>query len=386
MRIAYFTDTYMPEINGVTNTLSRLGAYLDSKNVHHMVFAPVYNVGDAGNVSQHRRIVRYKGITTALSTESRLAFPAFWDVDNICDMFKPDIIHVTTELGIGFRGMRYALSRNVPLVMSYHTDYCKYLKYHNLEIFRPLLEKYLEWFYSFSDRTLAPSRHTMEELFRKGFCNLHLWSRGIDTRCFNPAYRNMELRDTLGKDKFIFLYVGRLSREKNLDMLLQAAEEIQRRFPGQTSFVFTGDGPYYKTIQNFSPSNVLCTGFKQGRDLSEIYASADCFAFPSGTETFGNVVLEAMASGLPVSGVASGGVMDFLSHDRNALLCPVDDVQTFTNNLVSVMQDKSRRLRLAKNARKDSLSMDWNCVFDGLINTYNAVLEENYRQRYEQSA
>jgi glycosyltransferase involved in cell wall biosynthesis len=386
MKIAYFSDTYQPEINGVTNTLSKLGAYLDGARIRQLVIAPDYGGENADCDSACRKVNRFKGIVTSLSPKSRLAFPAFWNIDEICDSFMPDIIHVTTELGIGFRGMRYALTRNIPLVMSFHTDYCRYLKYHNLEFARPLLENYLAWFYSFSARTLAPSRNTLEALFRKGYRNLELWSRGIDTVCFNPGYRNGELRKTTGQGRFIFLYVGRLSAEKNLDMLLYAACEIERRFPGQAAFVFTGDGPYTEIIQNSSPPNVFITGFKRGKELSQIYASADCFAFPSGTETFGNVVLEAMASGLPVAAVASGGVTDFLSHNNNSLLCAPDDAEAFTENLIALMKDAPLRLRLADNAKKTALSRDWNNIFDGLVNVYAETIEEFNRRNIRLTA
>ena len=253
-------------------------------------------------------------------------------------------------------------------------------------MFRPFLDKYLEWFYSFSAGILVPSRHTLNKLFNKGYRNLEIWSRGINTACFNPEFRNMELRDRFGKDKFIVLYVGRLSREKNLDMLLHAAAVIENCFPAQTMFVFTGDGPYAEIVQDCGLSNVLCTGFRRGRELSEIYASADCFAFPSGTETFGNVVLEAMASGLPVAGVASGGVMDFLSHNHNALLCAAGDADAFTNNLVSFMADENLRLRLAENARQDTQTRDWNHIFDGLIAAYNSVINEKQQAFFKLSA
>jgi len=386
MKVAYFTDTYAPEVNGVTNTLSKLGSYLDDRHIRQLVIAPDYNEEKRHLNSAFRNVRRFSGITTALSPKSRLAFPAFWEIDQICDDFNPDVIHVTTELGIGFRGMRYARSRNIPLVMSFHTDYCKYLKYHNLEIIQPMLENYLSWFYSFSARTLAPSRFTLGELFRKGYKNLGLWSRGIDASSFNPGYRNEELRKTLAKDKFIFLYVGRLSAEKSLDMLLVSAEEIERRFPGQTMFIFTGDGPCAEDIKNSRLPNILLTGFKRGKELSEIYASADCFAFPSGTETFGNVVLEALASGLPAVSVGSGGVTDFLSHNYNALLCAKDDREAFTQNLVSIMENSALRGKLANNAQKTATLRDWSRIFDGLVNVYADVINANRRQIVQNAA
>jgi glycosyltransferase involved in cell wall biosynthesis len=388
MRIAYFTDTYNPEVNGVTNTLSRLGTYLDERRVCHVVFAPAYEHEETfprleNRHSAYRSLYRFKGLKTRLSPESRLAFPFFRKIDEICDNFKPDLVHVSTELGIGFRGMRYAVTRRLPLVMSYHTSYGEYLRYFELESFKPLLEKYLSWFYHFAHRILVPSRHTMRDLLRRCYRNLDIWSRGIDAAFFNPGRRNEDLRNRIGKDKCMFLYVGRLSPEKGLDMLLYAAAEFERRFPGKTVFVFTGDGPYAETIRKQKLPHVVLTGFKRGGELSEIYASADCFAFPSGTETFGNAVLEAMASGLPVAGVSSGGVTDFLFHGNNALLSPADSREAFLENLVTFMKEPELRRRLAENARKTALDRDWNRVFDGLINTYNEVMEE---QRYWQKA
>jgi len=386
MRIAFFTDTYLPEINGVTNTLSRLGNYLDRSFIQQLVIAPEYEEDNTHNDSAWRRVYRFKGITTSLSPNSRLAIPAHWDINKICDNFRPDLIHVTTELGIGFRGMRYAESRGIPLVMSYHTDYGKYLKYHNLEFMRPFVESYLSWFYSFSCRTLVPSRCTYKELSQLGYHNLDIWSRGIDVSNFSPCFRNEELRNTLAGGKFIFLYVGRLSAEKSLDILLYAAGELEKHFPGRTAFIFTGDGPYVEIIKNSNLPNVLLTGFKRGRELSEIYASADCFAFPSPTETFGNVALEALASGLPVVSVNGGGVTDFLIHNNNALLCTPDEASDFTNNLVSVMENSELRTQLSVNARKSALSRDWNHILGGLVDVYAEAIEENSIRSLARSA
>ena len=386
MKIAYFTDTYAPEVNGVTNTLSKLGKFLDEQQIKQLIIAPDYDEDSFFCGSVYRKIHRFAGITCSLSPKSRLVFPPFWKVDEICDMYEPDIIHVTTELGIGFRGMRYAMSRNIPLVMSFHTNFGKYLKYHNLEFVQPMLENYLEWFHSFSARTLVPSRHTLAELFQKGYQNLGLWSRGVDTSSFNPGCRNEELRKKLGKDKFIFHYAGRLSAEKNLDMLLNAADVIERRFPGSTTFIFTGDGPYAEIIQNKNLPNVVLTGFKKGKELSEIYASADCFAFPSATETFGNVVLEALSSGLPVVSVSGGGITDFLIHNYNSLLSDPEDTDLFTENLVSVMQNKKLRSDLAKNALKTAMTRDWDNVFTGLVDVYNETINTWFEQNVRRTA
>jgi glycosyltransferase involved in cell wall biosynthesis len=381
MRIAYFTDTFAPEVNGVTNTLSGLRAYLEKKDIQYAFFTPDYADGTAGKDKapcKTNKIYRFKGIKPPLSPKSCLAFPYTGEIFDICDGFKPDLVHVVTELGIGYKGMKYARSRGLPLVMSYHTDYCNYLRYFHLDFFKPLAEKYLAWFYRFAHRILAPSRHTLEDLFRKHYRNLGIWSRGIDAAKFSPRYRSRDMRKRLGiDDKFVFLYVGRLSPEKGLDLLLYAATEIESRFPGKAAFVFTGGGPYTDFIRHKNLPNVVLTGFKTGPELSGIYASADCFAFPSGTETFGNAPLEAMASGLPVAGVSGGGVLEFLSHGKNALLCADGDYRAFTGNLTAIMNNKALRRNLARNGRKQALSRTWNVIFDNLLEEYNVLIRSS---------
>ncbi|MDR3161432.1 MAG: glycosyltransferase family 1 protein [Spirochaetaceae bacterium] len=403
MKIAYFTDTFMPELNGVTNTLSKLQTWLDKKNIRYAFFAPDYKRNSAtddmsastdatdqlssdilsADISyanadfHHNRIHRFRGIKTSLSPESCLAFPRYREVFELCDKFKPDLVHVVTELGIGYRGMKYARSRGLPLVMSYHTDYCKYLQFFHLDFLRPMIEKYLTWFYRSAHRILAPSRYTLEQLFQKQYRNLGLWSRGIDAEKFNPRFRSRKWRKALGiDDKFVFLYVGRLSPEKGLDMLLYAIEEIETRFPGKAAFVLTGGGPYGDFILKKNFPHVILTGFKTGPELSEIYASADCFAFPSGTETFGNAPLEAMASRLPVAGIASGGVMEFLSHGKNALLCADGDQETFTENLIAIMENKTLRRDLAETGRKLARSRAWDMIFDDLLSVYSGLIAD----------
>jgi glycosyltransferase involved in cell wall biosynthesis len=381
MKIAYFTDTFMPELNGVTNTLSKLQAYLDRKDIQYIFFAPDYGRipgGEKGAGFQNKPVHRFRGITTSLSPESRLAFPRGRKIFDLCDNFKPDLVHVVTELGIGCKGIQYARSRNLPLVMSYHTDYGKYLHYFHLDFLRPLVETYLSWFYRSAHRVLAPSGHTLEQLFKKQYQNLGLWSRGIDTEKFHPRFRSGKWRKRLGIDnKFVFLYVGRLSPEKGLNMLLYAIEEIETRFPGKAAFVFTGGGPYADVIRKKNFPQVILTGFKTGRELSQIYASCDCFAFPSGTETFGNAPLEAMSSGLPVAGVASGGVTEFLFPGENALLCADGDQKVFTENLTAIMGSKTLRMKLAENGRKTARKRAWNVVFDDLLGVYNALIQNS---------
>ena len=380
MKIAFFTDTFTPEVNGVATTLARLSSYLKKKEIQHIFFAPEYEANDGKDVdgafSETGSTYRFPGLKFNVSPNSRLAFPIPVPIFNICDEFKPDIVHVTTEFGIGHAGLIYSQVRKLPLVMSYHTDYCNYLKYHSLTPLGPIAEFFFKQFYSRSDSTLVPSRFTLEQLRGKGYDNLSIWSRGIDTGNFNPEFRSYRVRDELGiGERFAFLNVGRLSSEKGLDTLMYAIGRINECYPGEAVFVITGDGPYEKTIRRAGFKNVILTGFKRGHELSEIYASCDGFAFPSATETFGNTGLEAMASGLAVAGINSGGVTEYLVHGQNGLLSDNGDKDGFVTNLMELMKNKDLRTKLSVNALITAGSRDWDRVSESLITEHKAVIE-----------
>lgn len=386
MKIAYFADTFTPEVNGVTNTLTKLSSYLEKREIEHAFFVPDYDGKRMIVQERHqdkKSIYRFGGFKVNIAPNSCLAFPRTREIFDLCDEFSPDLVHVISEFGIGFKGMKYATSRKLPLVMSYHTDYYKYLNYYNLNTLESILDLYLKWFHSFPQRTLVPSKFTLEQLNKKDYKNLGIWSRGIDTGKFNTGFRSDKVRESLGiGDKFAFLFVGRLSPEKGLHMLLHAIETINNRFPGKAVFVFTGDGPYAENIRQSGFDNVRMTGFQTGEELSKIYASCDCFAFPSSTETFGNAPLEAMASGLPVVGINSGGVTEFLIHGYNSLLCEKDNLDTFTDHLIEVMENKQLHSLLKINGLHSARSRDWDVVFDGLLDEYHEVMKERTQKSF----
>jgi glycosyltransferase involved in cell wall biosynthesis len=309
MKIAYFTDTYLPQINGVTNTISKLTDYLDKKNFSHLVLAPEYT---DKKIKKEHNVFRFKSIKLLFYPECRFSIPNYNKLKKQMDKFKPDLIHLFTPFGIGYIGLKYARENNIPIVSSYTTNFDMYLKYYRLEIFEEPIWQYFKWFHSFCNINYCASNCTKDYLNKKDIHNIKMFSRGIDTSIFNPCNSDSKIRNNFNKysEKIIFTYVGRMAPEKDLDILLESIKIVNSKYPDKTEFVFVGDGPYIKILKNENLKNIHFTGYLEGESLAKAYASSDVFVFPSSTETFGNVVLEAMASGLPVIGVNSGGVTE----------------------------------------------------------------------------
>jgi glycosyltransferase involved in cell wall biosynthesis len=372
LRIAIFTDTFYPQINGVTNTFRYLSRYLSQNNIEHLFFAPDYDEKpDHSNLP----VIRFRGITPHIYPECRLAFPPLGQIIPRLKAFAPDVVHIATELGLGFSGLRAARELNLPIVMSYHTNFDQYLNYYNLNYFSGALWSYMKWFHSFARVNLCPSADTLCALAQHGFPRLDIWSRGIDLDRFHPHYYDERTRNGFGGgQRTVFLYVGRIAKEKGLDTLAESIRIVNAKNQDKTLFVFTGDGPYLEELKSLGIPNMIFTGAKQGKELSRIYASCDVFVFPSGTETFGNVMLEAMASGLPGICVNSGGVTDFAVHLENAFVCEYQNSASLADAIVHMLDPQLQR-KIQLNALETAKRRSWNTVFDSLLTHYRAAAE-----------
>ncbi len=378
MRIAYFTDTFYPQINGVTNTLDKLAGYLESKEIKHVFFAPDYP--GSSLPMNARNVRRFKSVSFPLYPECRLSIPFYSNICSLADKFNPDVVHLVTPLGIGTAGLRYARERGIPVVASYHTNFNVYLKYYNLEYMENLIWNYFRWFHGFSGMNFCPSTDTLEILRANGVGNLKIWPRGIDTEIFSPCHRNKRLREELGlEERLAFLYVGRLAAEKDLDILVESIKKVICAYGGKARFVIAGDGPYASFMKNALPEDTVFTGYVKGRELSELYASCDVFLFPSSTETFGNVVLEAMASGLPVIAANSGGVKDSVKNGFNGLLCEPRNAESFFAAAGACIENHELLDRMSRSAREHTLSKSWDGVFGQLVSDYREALEQHYK-------
>jgi glycosyltransferase involved in cell wall biosynthesis len=375
LRIAYFTDTFYPQVNGVTNTLNKLNIYLKKNNIEQMFFAPEYYTDT--NVIPLDNIKRFKSVNLPFYPECRLSLPFYSKLSVAADKFKPDLIHIVTPIGIGLAGLKYAEERSIPIVSSYHTNFDVYLKYYKLELFKDVLWNFLKWFHNKCTINFCPSMDTKDILESKGINDVKIWARGIDPKIFNPMHRDYSLRKNLLKgNELLFLYVGRLALEKDLDILIESIKKINKIHPGKSRFIIAGDGPFAPFLRENAPDNVVFTGYLRGEELSTMYASCDAFVFPSSTETFGNVVLEAMASGLPVIAANSGGVKDNIKEGYTGILCESRNIESFTSAISNFIQNEILLKSMSANARQSILSKSWDRIFDQLIADYNHVLDE----------
>lgn len=382
MRIAFFTDTFYPQINGVSNTLSYLSRYLRANQVEHVFFTPEYERESAQ--CEDFPVIRFKGICPPIYPACRVAYIPLNKTIDLLRAFSPDVVHIVTEAGIGLAGLRAASILGIPVVMSYHTNFDQYLAHYHLTQCSEALWAYMKWFHSFSAVTLCPSRDTLKTLRRKGFQNLGIWSRGIDLARFHPSHFSPELRETLGaRNKTVFLYVGRIAVEKGLDVFMRSIYSINKTHGGQVQFWITGSGPYLKDIEELRLPNVVITGEKRGLELAKIYASADVFVLPSGTETFGNVLLEAMASGLPAICTDSGGVTDYTVQNENARICRYGEHESLARAMIDLL-DPGLREQIRQGGMETAKSKSWNTIFDSLSRQYERAAHNAFpvaRQR-----
>jgi glycosyltransferase involved in cell wall biosynthesis len=373
MRIALFSEVYRPMVSGVSLVLQRLVTALEQRGHVVRVYAPEYPMEpdalDDGNIYRvpSRRLFLYPDV--------RWGFPDWSAIRDDFAAFRPDVVHVATEFAMGATGVRLAREFEVPVVASAHTDYERYASRYHLEWLVPAGWRYLRWLYGHATRVLCPSRPYERHLHLRGVRHTAIWSRGVDRQQFGPHHRDESVRVSFGvaPGQPMVLYVGRLAAEKNLDLLLDAWKQLGAR-GDDPRLVLVGAGPLEDGLRSATPPGVVIAGVRTGTALAACYASADLFAFPSSTETFGNVLLEAMASGIPSLAVRAGGVLDFAEHNRNAWLVEPDRAEAIADGIGTLLDDSLCRRRLAAAGAATAASRDWHTIFSGVIQEYERAL------------
>ncbi|MCL1632793.1 glycosyltransferase family 1 protein [Sporolactobacillus sp. CPB3-1] len=372
MKLAIFTDTYTPQINGVAKTLKRLTDYLNRKGIDYMVFAP-QNVNDEWESVSIQKI---KSIPFAVYPECRLALPTLHFIKKQLIRFQPDLIHVATPFNMGLIGRYYAGKLNIPLVGSYHTDFDAYLSYYKMDFLSPILWHYLRWFHNSLQRTFVPSQVTKRQLETRGFNNLSIWSRGVDCQLFHPQDSAQAIRRKYGiHSKYMLSFAGRLAPEKDIDTLVRIMKKVNEKWGNDVHWLIAGDGPLAEQTKAICGENVTFTGYLTPSELAQVFASSDLMVFPSPTETFGNVVLESMACGTPVIGADSGGVKTIISNHKNGVLCEPKNSDAFSEAIASLLNNTMLRHSMGLAARHYALEQSWDRIFGALLNEYIRTLD-----------
>ncbi|MBD3920168.1 glycosyltransferase family 1 protein [Paenibacillus sp. PR3] len=377
MRLAIFTDTYEPEVNGVARTLGRWTDFLRRQGIEVMVFAPDPAM-DNTSLQTSIQVQRFTSFPFFLYPECRLAVPNPVPVRRALQLFQPTLIHVATPFNMGLFGIHYAKKYRIPLVASYHTHFDRYLPYYNLQWMAKLLWRYLEWFHQECRMIFVPSPSTKAQLVGRGWRGerLDVWARGIKTDQFYPGVERTALQlpgpYAITSEQFVVLYVGRLSPEKDVGIAIDAFDKFRKSHPNAVMLI-AGDGPSAGELEarcNREQLPIHFLGFQSLPALRELYAAADVFLFPSATETFGNVVLEAMACETAVVGARAGGVADTVTHGVNGLLCDPGSVDSFADALERLYQEPEERGRLAARGLAYSRNQSWDAIFGRLLSQF----------------
>lgn len=373
MRLALFTDTYEPDVNGVARTLGRWTDYLRRQGIECLIVAPDTAASEHAAITTSE-VNRIASLPLFIYPECRFALPNPSSVRQLLHQFQPTLIHVATPFNLGLCGIQYAKKYKIPLVASYHTHFDQYLPFYNLQWMVKLLWRYLEWFHQDCSKIYVPSKSTFEELKERGWAadRLAIWGRGIDTTAYHPHVNREQWLEQHGieKDSFVVLYVGRLAPEKNVDVAIEAFAAFQKSICPEAVLVFAGEGPAVHSLKEQCrregiPSRFV--GFSMMPQLQQWYAASDVFLFPSATETFGNVVLEAMACGTAVIGADTGGVTNLIEHGVTGLQCRSGQADSFLAALKSLYSDASLRARMGAKGREHSLQKSWDAIFEELL-------------------
>jgi glycosyltransferase involved in cell wall biosynthesis len=370
MRIVYFTETFLPKIDGIVVTLMHLLEYLEKKGHQSIMFAPKGDVKTYAST----QVVQKLSVTLPFYPEMRIALPIA-RVSKEVEDFKPDIIHLVNPTSLGLAGLRVARKFDIPVVASYHTDLPGFARRWRLGFLAGPIYGYYRWIHNRADLNLTPSEFTKEQLEAKGFERLAVWKGGVDIARFHPSNRSKDWRKKLTgsqPNKPLVIFISRLSKEKRVDWLLPVVKEI----PG-IRLAIVGDGPDRDHLESiFKDTPTVFTGYLRGADLAAAYASGEVFAFTGAEETYGNVVAEAMASGLPVVAPKSGGVVDLVDHGVTGYLYPPEDSRGLLKYVEDLTGDLDKAKKMGKAGQKKAEQYAWEATLDPLLDLYTDVIKK----------
>jgi glycosyltransferase involved in cell wall biosynthesis len=365
LRIAVVTETYPPEVNGVAITLGRLVNGLQARNHQVQLIRPRQHADDqphpTATLSEHLQ----RGIALPRHEGLKVGLPGKAGLTRLWTRQRPDVVQIATEGPLGWSALAAANKLQLPVASDFHTNFHSYSNHYGLGLLRRAIVAYLRKFHNKSAVTLVPTAGIRRELLACGYENVEIIGRGVDTALFHPGRRSTPLRAQWGMlaTQTVVLYVGRLAAEKNLALMFRAFDAMRAANP-QARLVLVGDGPERAGWQAKRPDAVFC-GTQTGEALAAHYASGDVFLFPSLTETWGNVTIEAMASGLAVVAYDCAAAEEVIRHGENGLKAAPEDEAAFIAQAISLAQSQALRDRLGRAAAARAAQLSWEAIIDG---------------------
>ncbi|MDF1763130.1 MAG: glycosyltransferase family 1 protein [Oleibacter sp.] len=366
-RVAIITETYAPEINGVAHTLLQLVNGLKNCGIEVLIIRPHQQGTDQDKQHIDEHTITVPGLPLPGYKELSFGLPMRSRISSALTEFAPQAIYVATEGPLGLAACSAARRLNVPVVSGFHTNFHQYGKHYHLGLLENLGYRYLRWFHNRTAATLVPTINQANELTQHLFERVHVMARGVDSELFSPARRKEELRRQWGvtDQDLVLIYVGRIAAEKNLQLALKTYQSLRQQDP-RIKLVLVGDGPAREGIQAAHPE-VIWAGMQRGIALAEHYASGDIFLFPSLTDTFGNVVTEALASGLALVSFDYAAAQEHTKHEVSAMLSEFGDENAYIRSALALL-DRPNLLRHIRQAgRQIALTISWARIIEEFI-------------------
>ncbi|TAL87405.1 MAG: glycosyltransferase family 1 protein [Rhodanobacter sp.] len=378
MRIGIVSETYPPEVNGVALTVHSLAVGLADRGHRVDLIRP----RQSQVVSTEPGIEVFEVGGSALPGYPGLRFglPAGRSLRRHWTRQRPDAIYVATEGPLGWSAMRTASSMGIPVGSGFHTRFDSYAEHYGVGLLAPWIRGYLRRFHRRATATLVPTDALAGELLALGIDHARLLRRAVDTRLFCPSRRDEGLRREWGIDASTpaVLYVGRIAVEKNLALAVRAFRAIQQQVP-KARYIWVGDGPARAALESAHPDFIFA-GVQRGEALARHYASADLFPFPSLSETFGNVILEALAAGLPVVAYAEGAAREHLVDGVNGYCIASDEAQAFVDASVKLAGNPALIRHMGRAARASMAALSPDAVIRDFENLLRDMAEENLHE------
>lgn len=374
LRLAVVTETWPPEVNGVALTLARLVQGLCERNHQVQLVRPRQALHDRGSSESGFEEVLMRGMPIPRYPQLKLGLPARKALLSAWAVHRPDLVHIATEGPLGWSALQAARQLKLPVTSDFRTNFHSYSQHYGLGWLRKPIVAYMRKFHNLTQCTMVPTRALCAELISNGFENIQVVARGVDTQLFQPGRRSAELRVHWGADEasLVLLVVGRLAAEKNLEIAIRAYDAMRLVHP-DVRLVFVGDGPQRDALRQRCPDAVFA-GQRAQQELAVFYASADLCLFPSLTETFGNVTLEALSSGRPVLAFDTAAAGEWVVHGVNGWLVPPGDAEAFVACARGLALQPEQVEAASTRAREHVARLDWQQITSQVEAVFSSVM------------